>query len=80
MPLISDACLGVWEWGVAATLLSSPPYLRDSALEDESMCLTSKEYKHSCMAGLSVMMSISMMSKMEEEVEHRGLGDSNCFD
>jgi hypothetical protein len=80
LPLISDVCPGVWEWGVAATLLPSPPYFRDCALEDESTRLTSKECKHSCMAGLSVVMSNLMVSKMEEEVERKGLGVSNCFE
>jgi hypothetical protein len=32
------------------------------------------------MAGLSVVMSNLMVSKMEEEVERKGLGVSNCFE
>lgn len=71
------------KWQPHATQLSSPPCVRDCALEGESagltpkVCVTTPKFLY---GGLSVLLRSLMVPKMEEEVERKGLGNMNCFD
>ena len=82
-PLIRDVSLGSGKWQPHATQLSSPPYVRECALGDESAGLTPKVCVNTpkfLYGGLSVLLNSLMVPKMEEEVERKGLENLNCID
>lgn len=69
------------KWQPHATQLSSPPYVRECALGEESAGLTPKVYYTQVPVWWTFCSAGEFDGpKMEEEVERKGLGNLNCFD